>query len=199
MILIGVGGHAKVVYEAMMACDFPASAIHLRANKANDFMGFPVMTPEYPEGTTTAAHIAIGHNGVRARIGTHVIAQGGTLQTVIHPAAHISASADIGQGAFVACRAIIAAFTTLAKGAIVNHGAIVDHDCQIGAYTHIAPAAVLTGGVSIGKRVFVGANATILPGLDIGDDVVIGAGSVVTKSVASGSVWIGTACVPKEQ
>jgi sugar O-acyltransferase (sialic acid O-acetyltransferase NeuD family) len=197
-ILIGAGGHAKVVHEAMIAGGVPASEVQLRADRAQRFLGHNVACPEYPDGLTTPAHIAIGHNGVRARLGAQVLAQGGRLLSVIHPDAHVSAHADIGAGAFIACRALIAASATLGQGTILNHGAIVDHDCQIGDYTHIAPAAVLGGGVRVGARVLVGANATLLPGLDIGDDVVIGAGSVVTKPIAPHSIWIGAACVSKE-
>ncbi len=43
----------------------------------------------------------------------------------------------------------------------------------------------------LGSRVFVGAGTTILPGVTIGDDVIIGAGSVVTKDLPSGGVYVG--------
>ena len=36
-----------------------------------------------------------------------------------------------------------------------------------------------------------GANATILPGVTIGENAMIGAGSVVTKDVPAGEVWVG--------
>lgn len=42
--------------------------------------------------------------------------------------------------------------------------------------------------IEIGDDVFVGARATLLPGVRIGDRCVVAAGSVVTKSVPSGSV-----------
>lgn len=42
--------------------------------------------------------------------------------------------------------------------------------------------------ISIGSDVFVGARALLLPGVKIGDRCVIGAGSVVARSVPSGTV-----------
>jgi acetyltransferase-like isoleucine patch superfamily enzyme len=45
--------------------------------------------------------------------------------------------------------------------------------------------------ISIGNDVFVGHGVTILPGVRIDDRVVIGAGSVVTRSVPSGSIVAG--------
>jgi len=46
-------------------------------------------------------------------------------------------------------------------------------------------------GVTIGDNVWVGCAVTILPGCNVGDNSVIGAGSIVTKSVPSGTVWAG--------
>ena len=41
------------------------------------------------------------------------------------------------------------------------------------------------------KGASIGANATILCGITIGENAMIGAGSVVTKDVPSGEIWIG--------
>lgn len=45
--------------------------------------------------------------------------------------------------------------------------------------------------VRIGRNVFIGTRAIILKGVTIGDNSVIGAGSVVTRSIPSGSVAAG--------
>ncbi len=37
----------------------------------------------------------------------------------------------------------------------------------------------------------IGAGSTILPGLTIGENSVVGAGSVVTKDVPAGEIWVG--------
>ena len=41
------------------------------------------------------------------------------------------------------------------------------------------------------KGASVGAGATLLPGLTIGEKAMIGAGSVVTKDVPAGELWVG--------
>lgn len=41
------------------------------------------------------------------------------------------------------------------------------------------------------KGASIGAGTTILPGLVIGENAMIGAGSVVTKSVPAGEIWVG--------
>jgi len=45
--------------------------------------------------------------------------------------------------------------------------------------------------VKIGNNVFIGTNSIIMPGVIIEDKVIIGAGSVVTKSIPSGSIVAG--------
>lgn len=46
--------------------------------------------------------------------------------------------------------------------------------------------------IKIGNNVFIGINAIILPGVVIGDNVIIGAGSIVSKSIPSNSVAVGS-------
>jgi acetyltransferase-like isoleucine patch superfamily enzyme len=47
------------------------------------------------------------------------------------------------------------------------------------------------GGVSVRGHASIGANVTLLPGIEIGAGALVGAGSVVTQSVAAGSVVAG--------
>lgn len=50
------------------------------------------------------------------------------------------------------------------------------------------------GRIKIGDNVFVGSNTTILYDVTIGDNVIIGAGSLVNKSIPSGTVAAGVPC-----
>jgi hypothetical protein len=50
--------------------------------------------------------------------------------------------------------------------------------------------------ISIGNDVFVGNRSILMPGVAVGDRSVIGAGSVVTRSVVSGSVVAGNPARP---
>jgi hypothetical protein len=53
----------------------------------------------------------------------------------------------------------------------------VEHDCIVGDHAHVAPAAVLCGGVSIGESVHVGAGAIVLVGVKLGAGAVVAAGA----------------------
>lgn len=67
------------------------------------------------------------------------------------------------------------------------HVQVFAHDA--GTCAHLGYARL--GRVDIGNRVFIGASTVILPGVSIGDDCIIGAGSVVSKSIPSGTVYAG--------
>ena len=47
------------------------------------------------------------------------------------------------------------------------------------------------GRIEIGNHVFIGVNTIVMPGVTIGDRVIVAAGSVVTKSIESNSVYGG--------
>ena len=103
----------------------------------------------------------------------------------------IDSSAKFGPGLILQRKAIISCDCVVDRCVKVNINATVMHDARIGAYTTIAPGAVLLGRVRIGKKVFIGANATVLPEVKIGDGSIVGAGAVVTRDVTAGTVVAG--------
>ncbi len=48
------------------------------------------------------------------------------------------------------------------------------------------------GRTKIGKNCFIGNNCTILPGVEMGDNCILGAGSVLSSSMPSNTVFAGT-------
>jgi sugar O-acyltransferase (sialic acid O-acetyltransferase NeuD family) len=192
--VFGAGGHAKVVIDALRALLGDGIAVRLfddnPARVGSSVAGI-VIEPvaDLAEGFF---HVAIGTNAVRSRRSAEIAAGGARPLTVVHPKSAIASSARVEEGAFVAASAVVGPDASVGAGTIVNHGAIVDHDCVLGAFCHIAPGAVLGGGVTAGDRVLIGAGAVILPGLTIASDVVVGAGAVVTRSIENAGTFIGT-------
>lgn len=194
-LLIGAGGHALVVLDALRAShpgmiaevydDNPSLAGMQLLDAA---IRIPVAAAE-PAGQF--CHVAIGHNETRRQKASQLQDRGGQLLTVCHPAAIVSPAASLGAGCFLAAGSIIAPGAVVGDGVIVNHGAVVDHHCQVGAWTHLAPRAVIGGGVTIAEGVMLGAGCIVLPGLRIGRQATIGAGAVVTRNVAASETWVG--------
>lgn len=193
LIIIGAGGHSKVVVDAiecaqlnytLQLCDDSPALL------GTEIMGLSIQKiPISLEASTDFTHIAIGNNRVRKLFGEKL--SPALFMTIIHPTAVISRHAHMSNGIFIAAQATLAPYCHIGKGCIINHGAIIDHDVSIGAYSHIAPNATLGGQVSIGEGVLIGANATILPGIQIGNGAIVGAGSVVTKHVADNTTVKG--------
>ena len=202
MILVGIGGHAKVVLDALTGagCN-PASIVHTAddISKVDAIFGRgELQSPEFPDTMDVEDfHVAIGSNGARENLYDKGVARGGVGKTVIHPSAIVAPSAKIDAMTFVAAGAVVAADAEVGVGAILNHNSITDHDCVVGDFCHLAPGAVLGGGVTVGPHSLIGAGAVVLPGIEIGAHVKIGAGSVVLKPVSDNGVWIGNKLASK--
>lgn len=195
LLMVGAGGHAKVVIEAVQAVN-PACHILLAdediTKEGKKLLGnIPIHYLRNWEKLPDQCHIAIGNNQERERLSIVAHEQGKQPFTIVHPDAFVSLSAVFGSGNFIAAMVVISAEVKISEGCIINHGAIVDHDCYIGAYSHIAPNSTLSGGVKVGKGCLIGTGATLLPMVEIGDHVVIGAGAVVTCNVPDNQIVTG--------
>ncbi|MEP5731181.1 MAG: NeuD/PglB/VioB family sugar acetyltransferase [Sulfitobacter sp.] len=203
--IIGTGGHAKVVYEALLlAKPKCAGQVTFRdgdpSRNGVQLSGITIQTPELSDAIAGCqVHVAIGQNILRLELSNDAQNRGANLLTILHPAAQISETATIDDGSFCAAGCVIGPDAQVGGASVINHAAVVDHDCLVGAGCHVAPGAVLGGGVTLGEAVLVGANAAILPGLTIGKGAIVGAGAVVTKSMPAGALWIGHARVPSPE
>jgi sugar O-acyltransferase (sialic acid O-acetyltransferase NeuD family) len=198
LLVIGAGGHAKVVIDLALrsgawhiagVLDDSASSVG-RSILGCEVLGGTDRIGDY-SGSGTAFVVAIGSNVIRERLQATATSAGLVAATLIHPSAVLAESAEIGEGAVVMAGAVINADARIGKGVIVNTGAVIDHDCQIGDYCHVAPGVKLCGSVSIGPRSLVGVGASVIPGILIGNDCVVGAGAAVVSPVASGSRVVG--------
>lgn len=206
-VVIGGGGHALVVIEAMqLEGRFTPVAI-VDADPAScpqDILGVPVRGDDstlpalIEEGATrfVVAVGAIGRPQVRRSLFESASAAGLTPATVTHPGAIVSAHATVGAGSQILAGAVVNARTRLGSNVIVNTGAILEHDCQIGDHVHIAPGSAVAGGVAIGAGSHVGIGSSVKEGVTIGASVVVGAGAAVVSDVDDGLVVTGVPARP---
>jgi UDP-perosamine 4-acetyltransferase len=200
-VVLGGGGHAKVVIDALQECGIPLRGI---LDPRTDLhgtvvMGVPVLGGDdllaslKAEGSTSfvLGLGSVGRNPNRQSLFELGLQAGLSPQTVIHPAAVCSKFSSIGEGAVVFANAVINAGARIGINAIVNTGAIVEHDCSLGDHAHIASGARMSGNVHIGSGAFVGAGATIKQGVSIGRGAVIGAGSLVLRDVPADVTVVG--------
>ena len=146
MIIIGDGGHAKVVRRVIYALHLP-----IDSNILNDDFAF----------------VAIGKNSDRKREAARAARVGYMFPVLIHPSANVDETARIGEGTVIMAGAVVQADAWIGKHCILNSSCSVDHDCVLKDYAHIAPGAHLCGDVVVGEGALVGVGVGLAPGCRI--------------------------------
>ena len=191
-IIIGSGGHAKVLIDALLQ-----SGQHIYALtdsntqlKGEKVFGIPIIGNDKkilsydPTEILLINGLGSTHStALRQKIYNYWTSQGYQFGTVIHPTAVISQLVSLEAGVQVLANSVINAGATIAPNCIINTAAVVEHDCQIAKDVHIAPNATVLGGVKIGAASHIGAGAIILQNLVVGERCLVGAGAVVVESV----------------
>lgn len=194
LILLGAGGHAKVIAELARATGWQITGfLAPRSERSEESLGAPLLgdgadlTADPSWLDQNDLFPAIGEGEIRWREFVRLAAAGARVPSLIHPSAVVAPSARIEAGAVVMAGAIIQADSVVGPAAIINTGAQVDHDCTIGAGAMVAPGAVLCGAVHVGDHAFVGAGAVIVPGIHIGRGAFVGAGTTVVNDLHEGT------------
>lgn len=197
LVIIGAGGHGKVVADAAQKMKQYDDIVFLDARFAtlNSLLGFAVIGDDamIPELIATACEfvVAIGDNRIRARIFYELVALNATIATVVHPSAQIGQGVSLGSGSVVFANTTINPDTSIGRNVIVNTGTIVEHDCVIEDHVHLAPNSTVTGGCRLGEATLFGASATVIPNKVIGKGSIIGAGATVVKDIPENTVATG--------
>lgn len=202
LLVIGAGGHARVVIDVARAAGFDPVAALDPSQVGAICNGVEVVGSDDRAGDMFAdglhlAVVAIGDNRLRSVIGARLGHIGFTLPPIVHPSAIVSPSATIGDGTVVMPLAIVNASAVIGMMVIVNSGAVVEHDCTIGDGAHIAPGTRLGGTVTVGARTLVGIGSVVRPEAVIGDGAIVGAGSTVIGDIAAGEIATGSPARPR--
>lgn len=200
ILLIGNGGHAKVVKEIIELSD----EYELKGYLTDDITEYDKEENLIYDNLKNIHlykakylfHIAIGNNHIRKKLFNKIKISIEQFPVLKHPSAIISSSAKIDNGTVIMANSVINAETSIGMHNIINTGSIIEHDNLIKDYVQISPNSTLTGGVEVGEASQIGASATVLPTLKIGDDVIVGAGATVVNHVANHQIVVGTPAKP---
>jgi UDP-perosamine 4-acetyltransferase len=199
VVLIGAGGHGRVVLDILRAGGLHKPVGFLDADPqltGQTVGGLPVLgqlnlLPKLKAQKVKGVIISIGDNHPRRQYFRKVSEQGFEVISAIHPASYVSPTAKLGKNVVVAAGAVISTDAQIGNSVIVNTSAVVDHECEIGEAVHICPSATLAGRVSVGDESFIGMGCNIIQCLKIGSHAVIGAGAVVIEDVDGGATVVG--------
>jgi sugar O-acyltransferase (sialic acid O-acetyltransferase NeuD family) len=200
VLIIGAGGHGRVVLDIIRHCAGLVPAGFVDANPkltghivdGADVLGTPEDIPLLAtQHDIEAAIVAIGDNRTRAKYAAMCRRLGLELVSVVHPSATIADTASIGENVVIAAGVMVCAHCRIANSVILNTGCIIDHESMVGRGSHVCPGARLAGRVRVGRGAFVGIGATIIQNVSIGDASVVGAGAVVLKDVPARTLAVG--------
>lgn len=204
IVVIGAGGHGRVVLDIIRSADLHHPIGFLDANRllhgrrvdGLEVLGdFAALEKLKSEGLAGAV-VAIGDSGIRRQYAEAVDKLGLTLVNCIHSSANIASTCTLGKNVVAAAGSVVCAHCQIGNSAILNTGCIVDHESIIGNAAHICPGARLAGRVIVEPGAFIGIGATVVQNVRIGADAIVGAGAVVIKDVPADTTVVGVPAKP---
>ena len=198
LIIIGAGGHAVSIANVAHGSGMNVIAF-VDDNKAGtNLLDIPIISTQQciNEHADENLAIAIGDNAVRERVCNEyrLALPNVKFPPIIHSSAVIGINAEVGDGTVVMPQVNIGPKSKVGVFCILNTSSSIDHDCEMDAFSSIAPGVVTGGNVKIGLSSAISIGAIVKHGVVIGDDVVIGADSYVNKTVESHVVAYGSPC-----
>ena len=196
LVIIGGGGQAKVIIDALNLDVFQKIFIVDPYAKSKKLLGIPIydrLRSKY-NNVPKKYIVAIGDNYKRWQVVQTLLEADPETKfyTSIHETAIVSNEAFVGAGSVICAGAIVGVDSKIGSHVIINTRSVIDHDCAIGNYANISPNVTLGGGVEVGNRSFIGISTTVLHRVKIACDVVIGADSFLNRNVEkASSVWFG--------
>lgn len=149
IIIIGAGGHGKVVLDTILAQNiyevigFADDGLELGVKveenykiiaNSNDVQKLKLIADSFV--------VAIGNNTIREKIfnklNTFLEAA-----IVVHPKASIAVNVVLNSGTVVLANAVVSANCIVGENTVINAGVIVDHECKIGSNVHLSIGTIV--------------------------------------------------------
>ncbi|UZJ79547.1 acetyltransferase [Fictibacillus sp. KU28468] len=204
LVVIGDGGHSKVVRDIVLAGneyewvgtldDKYASFIE----KDGRFSG-PIHTVDRileRFGSQVYFVIAIGSNRIRKAVAEQLEIYDVKYAVLVHPSAIIGSNVNFMPGTVVMPGAIVNSSASIHTHCIINTNAVVEHDCILYSYVHLSPGAILAGNVTVLEGASIGIGAKMIPSVSAGEWSTVGAGAVVIKDIPPCCTAIGVPASP---
>tara|TARA_B100000900_G_scaffold414637_1_gene441847 strand:+ start:226 stop:891 length:666 start_codon:yes stop_codon:yes gene_type:complete len=202
IIIIGTGGHSKVVVDEIS---------RLKNFKVVGFIDEKKKIGSVPHKFSKAKiigklknlkkiynknyqfFIAIGDNFKRKKIHDFILKQNLPVKwaKIISKNSIISKNAEISEGTIVISGTIINTNTHIGRHCIINTGSKIDHDNYFNDFSSCGPNVTTGGNVILKSYSYIGIDCTVRQNIKILDNTVIGAKSYVNKNCKDNSLYYG--------
>ncbi len=208
IIVVGCGGHAVVLLDALRAsgADVSAAADNDLSKAGTRIAGIQIVGGDAAifEHDPSAVLLlnGVGSTGnpqIRQALFERFKTAGYEFATVVHPSAVIAGDVELAEGVQIMAGAVIQPRCRIGANSIVNTRAGIDHDGWIGRDVHVAPGATVCGDVTLGDGCHIGAGATVIQGVRLTAGCIVGAGAVVVDSFEQAAVLCGVPARPRDQ
>lgn len=141
LIILGAGGHGKVVFETASALEIYNKIDFIDDN--SDIALGPCEGVEKYISEYKNAFVAFGDNKLRIKWIDILIKLGFDIPVLTHPSSYISPSSKVEKGTIVLPMAVINTNVVVNSGCIIGIGALVDHDSTLEEGCHINSGAII--------------------------------------------------------
>ena len=200
MIVIGGGGHAKVIISLLQRLNKYRIVGYTDINDKGAILGIPYLGDDSilqklkKENKINFVALGIGYvESTLKRDETikRILKLGFVFPSIVSKDSVVANDVIIDEGTVVMNGAVINSGTRIGSFSIINTKASVDHDCKIGDSVHVSPGATICGNVTVGNQSNIGAGAVIIQNKFIASQCIIGAGSVVIENCVECGTYIG--------
>jgi len=198
VIIMGTGGHAKVVTDALklsgkeilgfVTPDLQAGAEFCGRKILGDDESIKHYLPDEVELVNGVG--SLPRKNIRWQLADKMRKQGYRFASVVHPDAVVASDVNLDKGVQIMAGVVIQPSTKIGQDSIINTGALIDHDCKIAENCHLAPGVVCSGGVIIGSNTHLGTGTIVMEYRTIGSNCAVAAGSVVFENISDGVILI---------
>lgn len=205
VIVIGSGGHAKVVIDILsLIPNIQILGVTSNVLKSGDyFLNYPVLGDDDSiKYLSKEINLVMGlggfrDNNLRLKVFNLLKGYGFQFTNAIHPSAYISKTAKLGEGVVIFPGVIINTEAEIGDNTIIATGATIDHETKVGNHVLVSAGVTIGAYCEIEENVLLALGSKVVSGIKVKKNSLIAAGAVVVKDINENEQVYGIPAKPK--
>lgn len=201
IVVVGAGGHAKVVIDILEAQGIYEiiGVSDAKPSEGRKYLGYDILGGDevlpglLKEGVTNLA-MGVGgfkDNCLRKKLFTHFKTLGFQFPPIIHPSAIVAQSCSIGEASVIFPGVVLNTEVEIGANTIIATGSSIDHESIIADHILVSAGVTIGAKVNVGSESLLALGSKIVSEVNIAQNTLVGAGAVVTQSLNEKGTYIG--------